>query len=84
MQVTVAEMELMGETIGVTIVMADADTEPLLGLTAMESAGLAVDPGGRELYKRPSINLKESTHWTNGWTNGRSNGRSDDEATDAG
>ena len=66
MQITVAELELAGETIGVTIVMAGDDTEPLLGLTAMESAGLAVDPNNRELFKRPSINLKESQERTNG------------------
>ena len=66
MQITVAELELVGETIGVTIVMGGQDTEPLLGLTAMESAGLAVDPGSQELFKRPSINLKESQERTNG------------------
>lgn len=33
MQVTVAEIELMGETVGTTIVFGNADAEPLLGLT---------------------------------------------------
>lgn len=66
MPITVAELELAGETIGVTIVMAPEGTESLLGLTAMESAGLAVDPSTQELFKRPSINLKESQERTNG------------------
>ncbi len=76
MQITTADLELVGETIGVTIVMAVEGTEPLLGLTAMESAGLAVDPSSQELFKRPSINLKESHE--------RTNGRFHNEETDAG
>ena len=76
MPITVAELELAGETIGVTVVMAGENTEPLLGLTAMESAGLAVDPSSQELFKRPSINLKESQE--------RTNGRFHHEETDAG
>ena len=66
MPITVAELQLVDETIGVTIVMGPEGTEPLLGLTAMESAGLAVDPSTQELFKRPSINLKESQGPTNG------------------
>ena len=76
MPITTAELALVGETIGVTIVMAGEGTEPLLGLTAMESAGLAVDPSSQELFKRPSINLKESHE--------RTNGRFHNEETDAG
>ena len=76
MPITVAELELVEEIIGVTIVMGPEGTEPLLGLTAMESAGLAVDPSSQELFKRPSINLKESQE--------RTNGRFHHEETDAG
>ena len=75
MPITTAELALVGETIGVTIVMAGEGTEPLLGLTALESAGLAVDPSSQELFKRPSINLKESHK--------RTNGRFHNEETDA-
>ena len=58
MQVTTAEIELMGEVVGATIVFGDGDAEPLLGLTALESAGIEVDPHNQTLTRLPSIRLK--------------------------
>ena len=42
--VAVAEIELMGQIAGTTIIYGDLGTEPLLGRTALESVGIAVDP----------------------------------------
>lgn len=59
--VAVAELEFMGETIGATIVVGKEDTEPLLGMTALESLGIEVDPTNQELRKLPSIRLKAAS-----------------------
>lgn len=55
--VAVAEFEIMGETVGATVIFGNPDTEPLLGTTALESAGLQVDPVSRELKRLPAIRL---------------------------
>ncbi len=57
MDVTTAEVEIMGEIVGTTIVYGEADVEPLLGVTVLESAGIAIDPRNQSLYKRPSVRL---------------------------
>ena len=56
--VTVAEVEFMGEIVGATVIMADADTEPLLGVTALESVGIEVDPRNETLRRLPAVRLK--------------------------
>ena len=56
--VTVAELEFMGEIVGGTIIYGDSDTEPLLGIAALESAGVIVDPTSRTLKKLPAVRLK--------------------------
>ncbi|MCY3560683.1 MAG: clan AA aspartic protease [bacterium] len=43
-EMTVAEVEFMGERTGCGVVLGPDDVEPLLGLTALESCGYAVDP----------------------------------------
>lgn len=58
MDVTVAEIELMDEIVGGTIVYGDDNAEPLLGVTAMESAGVEVDPHNQTLNKLPFVRLK--------------------------
>ena len=60
MDITVAELEFMGEIIGSTIVVGEEGTEPLLGVTALESMGIEIDPGNQQLRKLPSIHLKTS------------------------
>ena len=57
MDVTTAEVEIMGEIVGTRILYGEADIEPLLGVTALQSAGIAIDPRSESLYKRPSIRL---------------------------
>ena len=58
MDIAVAELEFMGEVIGATIVVGEDGTEPLLGVTALESLGIEVDPTNQQLRKLPSIRLK--------------------------
>ena len=58
MDITVGQIEFMGEIVGATIVIGDADAEPLLGLTALESVGIEVDPRNQQLKRLPSVRLK--------------------------
>jgi clan AA aspartic protease len=58
MDVTVGRVEVMGETVGATIVFGEAGTEPLLGVTALESAGIEVDPHNQTLRRLPSTRLR--------------------------
>ena len=56
--VTAALVEFMGEAVGATIIMGNTDTEPLLGVTALKSAGIEVDPRNETLKRLPSVRLK--------------------------
>ena len=56
--VAVARIEFMGELVGGTIIFGDADAEPLLGVTALESVGVEVDPQNQRLKKLPAVRLK--------------------------
>lgn len=56
--VAVAKIEFMGEFVGGTVVFGDADTEPLLGVTALESVGIEVDPVNQRLKRLPAVRLK--------------------------
>ena len=58
MQVTVAEIEFMGEIVGGTVIYGDDDAEPLLGVTALESVGIEVDPLNQRLKRLPAVRLK--------------------------
>ena len=62
MDITGARIEFMGEVVWATIVMANEDTDPLLGVTALESAGIAVEPLNETLRKLPSIGLRGLGH----------------------
>ena len=55
MSITVGRVEFMGEVVGETIVMADDESEPLLGVTALESVGIEVDPRNQELRRLPFV-----------------------------
>ena len=48
----------MGEIVGGTILFGDTDAEPLLGLTALESVGIEVDPLNQRLKRLPSVRLR--------------------------
>ena len=58
MSITVGRVEFMGEAVGGTIVMGDDESEPLLGVTALESLGIEVDPRNQELRRLPFVRLR--------------------------
>ena len=58
LDVTTADIEFMGEIVGGTIIMGDEDAEPLLGVTALESVGIEVDPVNQRLKRLPAVRLK--------------------------
>jgi predicted aspartyl protease len=58
MDITVGQIEFMGEFVGGTIVFGEANAEPLLGVTALESVGIEVDPHNQTLRRLPSTRLR--------------------------
>ena len=58
MEITTADIEFMGETVGGTILFGDANARPTLGATALASAGIERDPTNQRLKRRPSVRLK--------------------------
>ncbi|MCY4510382.1 MAG: clan AA aspartic protease [Acidobacteria bacterium] len=58
MDIAGARLEFMGEWTAGLIIFGDADAEPLLGVTALESAGIEVDPQNQRLKKLPAVRLK--------------------------
>ncbi len=51
-------IEFMGETTAGRVVFADPGVEPILGVTALESVGIMVDPANKTLKRLPAIPLK--------------------------
>ena len=58
LDITTADIEFMGEIVGGTIVFGAEDAEPLLGVTALESVGIEVDPRNQTLKRLPTTRLK--------------------------
>ena len=58
LEFAIAEVELMGEPTGAAIIFGDADVQPLLGATVLESAGFNVDLRHETLKKLPATLLK--------------------------
>lgn len=58
MDVTVGRVEFMGEIVGATMVMGDENSEPLLGVTALESVGIEVDPYNQTVKRLPFVRLR--------------------------
>lgn len=56
--VTAGHIEFMGEFVGGTIIFGPADAEPILGMTALESVGIEVDPRNQRLKRLPAVRLK--------------------------
>ena len=52
-----AELEFMDSSAPMRVIFGDDDAEPLLGVMAMESAGIIVDPEGGELEQRAVLRL---------------------------
>ena len=55
LDISTADMEIMGELIGSTVVFGEPGTEPLLGAIDLQHAGIVVDPGKETLQKLPSM-----------------------------
>ncbi len=53
-----AEFSFMGEITAGRIIFGPDGVEPLLGVTALESVGITVDPTNRTLKRLPAIPLK--------------------------
>ena len=53
-----AEIEFMGDFTAGVVIFGDDDAEPLLGVTALESVGIEVDPVNQRLKRLPAVRLK--------------------------
>ena len=58
LDVTGGEIQFMGETTWGTIVFGEDEAEPLLGVTALESVGIEVDPRNQTLTRLPATRLR--------------------------
>lgn len=56
--IAIAEVEFMGERVGATVIFGPDDAEPILGVTALESVGIEVDPRSQRLKRLPAVRLK--------------------------
>ena len=56
--IAVARIEFMGEFVGGTVVFGDDHAEPLLGVTALESVDIEVDPHNQTLTRLPATRLR--------------------------
>lgn len=62
MDITTGDIEFMGDIVGGTIIFGDADAEPILGVTALESVGIEVDPQNQRLKRMPATRLKSTAY----------------------
>ena len=53
-----AEIEFMNEVNVGRVIFGPDNSEPLLGVTVLESAGIVVDPVNQQLKRLPAISLK--------------------------
>jgi clan AA aspartic protease len=53
-----ARIEFMGEITAGRVIFGEVGCEPLLGVTALESVGIVVDPANKTLKRLPAIPLK--------------------------
>ena len=58
MDVTTGDIEFMGEFTAGILIFGDPDAKPLLGVTALESVGVEVDPVNQRLKRLPAVRLK--------------------------
>ena len=56
-----AFIEFLGDLTAGRVVIVDNDAEPLLGVAALESAGIEVDPVNQRLKRLPALRLKRAT-----------------------
>ena len=58
LDIGVATVEFMGEVVGATVIFGQDNAEPILGVTALESVGIEVDPQSQRLKRLPAVRLK--------------------------
>jgi aspartyl protease family protein len=58
LDIGVAQIEFMGEIVGATVIFGEDSAEPILGVTALESVGIEVDPQNQRLKRLPAVRLK--------------------------
>jgi predicted aspartyl protease len=56
--VGLARIDFMGEMSGGVVLFGNDNAEPLLGVTALESVGIEVDPNNQRLKRLPAVRLK--------------------------
>ena len=54
----IVQIEFMGEITAGRVIFGEPGSEPLLGVTALESVGIMVDPANKTLKRLPAIPLK--------------------------
>lgn len=52
------QIEFMGEVTAGRVIFRPDDAEPILGVTALESVGITIDPANRTRQRLPAIPLK--------------------------
>jgi clan AA aspartic protease len=52
------QIEFMGEVTAGRVIFGPDGVEPILGVTALESVGITVDPASRTLERLPAVPLK--------------------------
>ena len=52
------QIEFMGEITAGRVIFGPDDAEPILGVTALESVGIVVDPANKTLKRLPAVPLK--------------------------
>src|SRR5437870_4202533 len=57
-QFGLAQIEFMGEITAGRVIFGPDGAEPILGVTALESVGITIDPATRALERLPAIPLK--------------------------
>jgi clan AA aspartic protease len=58
LEIAAVKLEFMGEVVGATVIFGNDNAEPLLGVTALESVGIEVDPRNQRLKRLPAVRLK--------------------------
>lgn len=58
LEIGAAVVEFMGDLVAVNMIFGADDVEPILGLTALESVGIEVDPRNQRLKRLPAVRLK--------------------------
>jgi len=53
-----AKISFMGEITAGRVIFGPDDVEPIMGVTALESVGITIDPESRTLKRLPAIPLK--------------------------